>query len=134
MKASQRDFARVAQTIGNRLRIAFFCGPDEAGAAAAAKRVVAQLPDAGERVDIEGAALKADPARLGDETRSNSLFGGSRHIWVRASGDDAHDAVQLLLELIDSARPTAPARSLSPPPTPPTNPVRPSLLPPVTIA
>lgn len=102
MKASQRDFARVAQTIGSRLRVAFLCGPDEAGAAAAAKRLVAQLPDAGERVDMEGAALKADPARLGDETRSNSLFGGSRHIWVRASGDDAHDAVQVLLELIDS--------------------------------
>jgi len=39
---------------------------------------------------------------LGDEARSTSLFGGARHIWVRASGDDAHDAIQFLIETADA--------------------------------
>jgi len=41
--------------------------------------------------------LRRDPVRLGDEARSTSLFGDKRHIWVRASGDEAHDAVENLL-------------------------------------
>lgn len=80
----------------------FFCGPDEAGASAAAARVAAALPDAGERVELTGADLKRDPALLGDEARSSSLFGGQRHIWVRASGDEAHDALQVLIATADA--------------------------------
>lgn len=83
-------------------RMFFFCGPDEAGASAAAARVVAALPDAGERVELTGADCKRDPALLGDEARSPSLFGGQRHIWVRASGDEAHDALQILIETGDA--------------------------------
>ncbi|NBB25756.1 DNA polymerase III subunit delta [Porphyrobacter sp. SLTP] len=80
----------------------FFCGPDEAGATAAANRLAAAFPDAGERVELAGADLKRDPALLGDEARSTSLFGGARHIWVRASGDDAHDALQFLIETAEA--------------------------------
>ncbi|WP_354325304.1 DNA polymerase III subunit delta [Porphyrobacter sp. MBR-155] len=80
----------------------FFCGPDEAGASAAANRIAAALPDAGDRVELTGADLKRDPALLGDEARSTSLFGGQRHIWVRASGDEAHDALQILIETADA--------------------------------
>ncbi|RNJ61458.1 MAG: DNA polymerase III subunit delta [Porphyrobacter sp. IPPAS B-1204] len=85
----------------------FFCGPDEAGASAAAARLAAALPDAGERVELAGADLKRDPALLGDEARSTSLFGGARHIWVRATGDDAHDALQFLIETADAGAGTA---------------------------
>ncbi len=85
--------ARAAQTA----RIFFFCGPDEAAAHDAAARIHALLPDPGERVDLSGADLRKDPVRLGDEARSNSLFGESRHIFVRAQGDEAHDAVDVLL-------------------------------------
>lgn len=56
------------------------------------------LPDAGERVEIAGSDLKRDPVRLGDEARSVSLFGDARHIVVRASGEEAHDALKILLE------------------------------------
>ncbi|PKP66603.1 MAG: DNA polymerase III subunit delta [Alphaproteobacteria bacterium HGW-Alphaproteobacteria-7] len=80
----------------------FFCGPDEAGASAAANRIAAALPDAGDRVELTGADLKRDPALLGDEARSTSLFGGQRHIWVRVSGDEAHDALQILIETADA--------------------------------
>lgn len=98
MKATQKDFLRAPPASALAARIFFFCGPDEAGASAAAARLVAALPDAGERVELAGADLKRDPALLGDEARSSSLFGGSRHIWVRASGDEAHDALQILIE------------------------------------
>ncbi|HEY6815365.1 MAG TPA: DNA polymerase III subunit delta [Croceibacterium sp.] len=102
MKATQRDFATVAPRAAQQARIAFFCGPDEAGASAAADKLVAMLPDPGERVELSGGELRSDPVKLGDEARSTSLFGGMRHILVRASGDEAHDAVENLLGLIDA--------------------------------
>ncbi|WP_026091919.1 DNA polymerase III subunit delta [Porphyrobacter sp. AAP82] len=98
MKATQKDFLRGAPAGAASCRMFFFCGPDEAGASAAAQRLAAALPDPGERIELTGADLKRDPALLGDEARSASLFGGNRHIWVRASGDDAHDALQILIE------------------------------------
>ncbi|MDC8753636.1 DNA polymerase III subunit delta [Erythrobacter sp. sf7] len=98
MKATQRDFLRGLPSGTESCSIFFFCGPDEAGASAAANRVAAALPDAGERIELAGADIKRDPALLGDEARSTSLFGGKRHIWVRATGDEAHDALQTLIE------------------------------------
>ncbi len=102
MKAKNSDFVRGLPAAAREARIFFFCGPDEAGASAAAERVVAALPDPGERVELAGADVKRDPALLGDEARSTSLFGGARHIWVRASGDDAHDALQFLIETAEA--------------------------------
>lgn len=101
MKATQRDFAGIAPRAARQARIAFFCGPDEAGAAGAAGKLAAMLTDAGERIELSGAELRADPVRLGDEARSTSLFGGARHIVVRANGDEAHDAVKIMLDLFD---------------------------------
>ncbi len=99
MKATQRDFLSVAQRAGAGCAIWFFCGPDEGGAALAASRAVAMLPDPGERVELSGAELKADPVRLADEARSTSLFGGARHIFARVAGEDALKAVETYLEL-----------------------------------
>jgi len=97
VKATQKDFAGQASRAAATARVFFFCGPDEAGAADAAARIVALLPDPGERIEFTGAELRKDPVRLDDEARSTSLFGGARHIWVRAAGDDAHDAVANLI-------------------------------------
>ncbi|MEE4338794.1 DNA polymerase III subunit delta [Erythrobacter sp.] len=102
MKATQKDFARGLPRTASQASIFFFCGPDEAGAWAAANSVVESLPDPGERVELSGAELKGDPARLGDEARSASLFGEKRHIIVRASGDEAHDALSVLIETSDA--------------------------------
>ena len=41
-----------------------------------------------ERIDLSGAELKADPARLADEAASISLFGGARYILVEPAGDE----------------------------------------------
>lgn len=98
MKASQKDFASLAAKAAREAQVFFFCGPDEAGAADAAARIVTLLADPGERIEFSGAELRKDPVRLGDEARSTSLFGGARHIWVRAAGDDAHDAVANLID------------------------------------
>lgn len=98
MKATQKDFGSIAQRAARECNVFFFCGPDEAGASAAASKVVSLLDDPGERIEMAGAALRKDPVLLGDEARSGSLFGSSRHIVVRASGDEALAALQNLLD------------------------------------
>lgn len=98
MKATQRDFRQTAERAASQCGIFFFCGPDEAGASAAAEQITKMLVDAGERVEISGADLRKDPAMLGDEARSTSLFGEKRHLYVRANGDEAHEALKTLIE------------------------------------
>ncbi|WP_226699586.1 DNA polymerase III subunit delta [Qipengyuania gaetbuli] len=98
MKIRGNEFSAKARGIAQDCAIFFFCGQDEAGASAAASDLVTMLAEPGERVEISGADLKADPARLGDEARSTSLFGDKRHIWCRVAGDEAHDALQTLIQ------------------------------------
>lgn len=98
MKATQRDFAGLAAKAARQCRVFFFCGQDEAGAFAAAERIAGLLDNPGERVELSGPDLRRDPVRLGDEARSTSLFGETRHIFVRSAGDEAHDALATLLD------------------------------------
>ena len=98
MKATQRDFPGLATKAARQCSVFFFCGPDEAGSSAAADAVCAAMADPGERIELSGAELKRDPVMLGDEARSSSLFGDARHIFVRANGDEAHDALANLFE------------------------------------
>jgi len=97
MKVSQKEFARAAARLAGEARVFLFCGPDEAGAQDAAERIAGLLDDPGERIELVGADLRRDPVRLGDEARSTSLFGARRHIVVRAAGDEACEAVEILL-------------------------------------
>ena len=97
MKATQKDFAGIAARAAREARVFFFCGPDDSGAQDAANKIAALLDDPGERIEFTGAELKRDPVRLGDEARSTSLFGDARHILVRANGDDACEAAEILL-------------------------------------
>ncbi|PZT90398.1 MAG: DNA polymerase III subunit delta [Citromicrobium sp.] len=102
MKIRGNEFATKARGAAETCSIFFFCGQDEAGASAAANDLVGLLRDPGERVEISGADLRADPARLGDEARSSSLFGDSRHIWCRVAGDEAHSALETLIQTSDA--------------------------------
>ncbi|MEO1220036.1 MAG: DNA polymerase III subunit delta, partial [Pseudomonadota bacterium] len=102
MKAKHSEFARGLPRAASQASIFFFCGPDEAGASAAADKVIASLPEPGERVEFSGGDLKRDPALLGDEARSGSLFGDKRHILARVSGEEAHDALKALIETGDA--------------------------------
>ena len=98
MKLTNRDFAAKGRAAAESCSIFLFCGQDEAGATAAANDLVSWLKNPGERVEMSGADLRSDPAKLGDEARTSSLFGDTRHIWIRASGEEAHDALKLLIE------------------------------------
>jgi DNA polymerase-3 subunit delta len=104
VKATQRDFASKAQQFARQCNIFFFCGQDEAGASAAAAKLVALLPDAGERVELSGADLRKDPVLLGDEARSSSLFGDKRHLYIRATGDEACAALETLIETAEAGQ------------------------------
>ncbi len=97
MKATQKDFSAVAPRAARAAKVFFFCGPDEAAASDAAHHIASLLDNPGERVELAGGDLRRDPVLLGDEARSNSLFGDSRHILVRCAGDEAHDAVANLV-------------------------------------
>lgn len=97
MKATQKDFASLAPKAARSARVFFFCGPDEAGVLDAAQRITELLDEPGERVELSGAELRRDPVRLGDEARSTSLFGDARHIYVRASGDEVAEALEILV-------------------------------------
>ena len=105
LKANQNTFGRVAGQAARECHTFFLCGPDESAASAAATTIVGNLADAGERVDLSGAELRRDPVRLADEARSSSLFGDARHILVRATGEEAHDALKLHLEAEGEACP-----------------------------
>ncbi|WP_299308655.1 DNA polymerase III subunit delta [uncultured Croceicoccus sp.] len=99
MKAKNSNFAQIAPRAVQTAKIFFFCGPDEAGAHAAAMRLITLLGEkAGERVEIGGSELKRDPVRLSDETRSTSLFGDTRHIFVRVQAEEALEALKILIE------------------------------------
>lgn len=97
MKVTQKNFSANAARAVKDCRIFYFCGPDESGASDAAAKIAGMLGEA-EKVDLSGVELKRDPVRLADEARSVSLFGDRRIIHVRATGDDAHDAVETLLQ------------------------------------
>ena len=105
MKATQRDFSGTAPKAARQCNIFFFCGPDEAGASAAAEQITSMLEDAGERIEFQGGSIKRDPVLLGDEARSGSLFGDARHLYVRAAGEEAHDALENYLASVDGGEP-----------------------------
>ena len=96
MKATHKTFADMLGRAAGALRVIYVCGADEAGAGDAAAAAIARLGQA-ELVELAGAELKRDPARLADEARSTSLFGDKRVIRVAMSGDDAHDAIAALI-------------------------------------
>ena len=80
-------------------------GPDESSSRTLAKRVDKALGAGAERIDLTGAVLKGDPARLADEASAISMFGGQRWILVDPAGDDALEAVRALIEAPASTDP-----------------------------
>lgn len=97
MKANRPQVERAFKAPG-QTRLFLFHGPDDSGSRALLANLgKAAGPDA-ERVELSGADLKSDPARLADEAASISLFGGARYIVVESAGDEAVAAVEALLE------------------------------------
>ncbi|MBA3896086.1 MAG: DNA polymerase III subunit delta [Sphingomonadaceae bacterium] len=96
MKANEAQVARALDAPG-ATRLFLLHGPDDAGSRALAARLERAMGPDVERIDLDGAALKEDPARLPDEAAAISLFGTKRHIRV-AGGDECADAIAALLD------------------------------------
>jgi len=79
------------------IRLYLLHGPDEAGAQAMVKRLAATLGDEAERIDLDAATLRSDPARLADEAAALSLFGGARFIRAAPIGEESLEALTTLL-------------------------------------
>lgn len=92
---------------GPDIRLYLFHGPDTAGAMALAARLARGVGEGAERVDFDGAALKARPGVLADEAASLSLFGDRRHIRVTGMGEESVEAVTLLLNAATAGNPVA---------------------------
>jgi DNA polymerase III subunit delta len=96
VKADKGQIQRALKSPPADLRLFLLYGPDEAGSRALMKSL-AGAADA-ERIDLSGAELKGDPARLADEAAAISLFGGARYITVEPAGDEVVPAVEALIE------------------------------------
>jgi DNA polymerase-3 subunit delta len=98
VKANRAQIERALKSADDQVRFFLLYGPDDAGSHALAKVLSAGVGAGAERVDLSGAELKNDPARLADEAASMSLFGERRYIWVEPAGDEAAEAVQALVD------------------------------------
>ena len=98
----ERALAKPAET-----RLFLLHGPDEAGSRALVRRLGEAMGADAERIDLKGAELKEDPARLADEAAAISMFGGSRWILVEQAGDEALAAVEALLDAPAAGNPVA---------------------------
>lgn len=107
MKATRPQIERALKAPGDDIRFFLFHGADEAGSRSLARSLAAGAGADSERIELTGAELKSDPARLADEAASISLFGGKRYIIVEVSGDEALPAVEALIEAPVAGNPVA---------------------------
>ncbi len=107
MKANQAQIDRALAAPPDAVRLFLLHGPDEAGSAALAKRLAEAMGPEAQRVDLDGATLKADPSRLADEAASVSLFGDRSWIRVQPAGEEVLPAVTALLEAPRAGNPVA---------------------------
>ncbi len=98
MKANFNQIRNALAAPSPDVRLYLLHGPDEAGARSLAAQLGRALGADAERIDLEPATLKSDPARLADEAASIGLFGGARYIRVEGMGEESADAVQALLD------------------------------------
>lgn len=97
MKARRPEMERALKE-PSAWRFFLLHGPDEAGSQSLIRVAAAGAGEGAERVELTGAELRADPARLADEAASISLFGGGRYIVVQPAGDECVAAVEALME------------------------------------
>ncbi len=107
MKASRGQVERLLDTGGGPFPVFLLHGPDESGSRALVTRLIRALGTDVERIELDAATLKTDPARLADEAASLSLFGDRRLVIVTLGGDDAATAIGNLLSSTTIANPVA---------------------------
>jgi DNA polymerase III subunit delta len=105
VKANLAEMTRALDAPPPHVKLFLLYGADESGSAALARRIERTLGADFERVDLDAATLKTDPARLADEAASFSLFGGKRYIRISPAGEEAVPAIEALLSLENAANP-----------------------------
>ncbi len=105
MKANASQIRQALAAPRPAVRFHLLHGPDEAGADALARVLGEAMGKGAERVDLDGATLKADPARLADEAASMSLFGDRRWIRITGLGEESLAAITALLEADSAGNP-----------------------------
>lgn len=98
MKATDARLKAALDKPPADIRLYLLFGPDEAGAMALADRLARAMGPDAERIDLDAATLRSDPARLADEAASMSLFGTARHVRVTGAGEESLAAVTALLD------------------------------------
>lgn len=106
MKANRGEIERALRSPGET-RIFLLHGPDEAGSRSLVKTLADAMGETAERIDLTGADLKADPARLADEAAAISMFGDRRWILVEQAGDEILPALEALAEAPAADNPVA---------------------------
>jgi DNA polymerase III subunit delta len=104
VKANKAQIERALKSPTAETRFFLLYGPDEAGSRALMKMLG---PPNAERVELSGAELKNDPARLADEAAAISLFGDARVILVEPAGDEVVPAVEALIAAPAAGNPAA---------------------------
>jgi len=98
MKANRGQIEKALDAPPADIRFFLLYGPDEAGSMALARRLERAMGPEAERIDLDGATLRDDPARLADEAASFSMFGDKRWIRINGMGEESVPALHALLE------------------------------------
>lgn len=98
MKVNRAEIERALDAPPAHIRLFLLYGPDEAESRALSQRLDRAMGSGAERIDLDGATLKSDPARLADEAASISLFGDRRYIRATFSGEEALPSIEALLD------------------------------------
>ncbi len=107
MTAAKRPEMERALKSPGETRFFLLYGPDEAGSRSLMKLLAAAMGEGAERIDLTGADLKADPARLADEAAAISMFGDKRWILVEQAGEEIVPAVEALIAAPAAGNPVA---------------------------
>lgn len=105
MKANRPQIEKALDAASGDVRLFLLYGPDEAGSLALAQRLERAMGAGAERIDLDGATLKADPARLSDEAAAISMFGDRRWIRISGAGEESVPAVEALLSAAQAGNP-----------------------------
>lgn len=106
MKANRAQAEKALKSPADT-RLFLLHGPDESGSRSLARLLGAAIGEGAERIDLTGAELRADPARLADEAAAISMFGDGRWILVEQAGDEIVPAVEALLDAPAAGNPVA---------------------------
>ena len=109
MKANRAQIERAIDQGSDAVRLFLLYGPDEAASRDLAARVGEALGSAAERIDLSGATLKSDPARLADEAAAMAASAGRGHSGVAPAGDDILAAGEALRDARAAGNPVADA-------------------------